>query len=275
MLDVEAICRGAGRIDRSEPGGAPQELLVQRPQPLRPDEHLVVEARRRERPADLVRDRHPVPIERADDVLALDDDALAERLGADADVGIAVHRHLAVRAVPGAAEQPSGPVVLEAAGEDAPPGRVQGRRDRVAAISRRAVDREALAPVDTLVWACREARSAGGDLSAACGFGAGLREPGAHDLVRVGIALGEEPGLAAVRRNHHSAARPPRCRGSRCSRQLPERRRGLRPPRHSPEQRNSSTSRGPQLGQVRRRDIDVCCAQRNAVLDVRNGIQSP
>ena len=214
VLDVEAICRGAGRIDRSEPGGAPQELLVQRPQPLRPDEHLVVEARRRERPADLVRDRHPVPIERADDVLALDDDALTERLGADADVGNAVHRHLAVRAVSGAAEQSSGPVVLEAAGEDAPPGRVQGRRDRVARVSLEALavelEREALAPVDTLVWACREARHQVAETSsAAFGFGAGASgsQVRTTSFVRVSRSARNQASQPC-RWNHHSVCTP-------------------------------------------------------------------
>ena len=42
-------CARAVRVERTEPGGAAQELLVERPELARPDEGLVVEARRRER----------------------------------------------------------------------------------------------------------------------------------------------------------------------------------------------------------------------------------
>ena len=114
-------------IELPEAGGAPQELLVQRPRGARPDERAVVEADRRERAADLVGQRHEVEVERPADVLALDDGALADRLGADANVRHAVDGHLAVRAVARAAEEPARPVVLERAREDALSGRERRR----------------------------------------------------------------------------------------------------------------------------------------------------
>ena len=110
-------------VELPKAGGAPQELLVERPQSPRPDERAVVEADRGERAADLVGHGHEVEVERPADVLPLDDGALADRLGADANVRNAVDGHQAVRAVTRAAEQPSRSVVLERPGEDTLSGR--------------------------------------------------------------------------------------------------------------------------------------------------------
>ena len=101
--------------DLAETSDVAQELLVERPEPARPDHRPVVEADRCERPADLVRDREQVAIERAEDVLRAYDRAVAHRLDADAHVGHAVDGHHAVRTVAGAAEKAARPVVLEAA----------------------------------------------------------------------------------------------------------------------------------------------------------------
>ena len=117
------------RVELPEPGRAAQELLVQRPRGARADERAVVEADRGERAADLVGQGHEVEVERPADVLPLDDRALADRLGADADVRNAVDGHLAVRAVTRAAEEPARPVVLERAREDTLPGRERRGRD--------------------------------------------------------------------------------------------------------------------------------------------------
>ena len=132
MLRVVAPSVAGVRVELPEPRCAAQELLVQRPRGARPDERPVVEADRSERPAELVGHRHEVEVERPADVLALHDGALADRLGADADVRHAVDGHLAVRAVTRAAEEPAWPVVLERAREDALAGPERGGGDRVA-----------------------------------------------------------------------------------------------------------------------------------------------
>ena len=102
-----------------EAGGVAQHLLVQRPQPPRADEGLVVEARRREGAADRVGDGHDVVLEAGGGVEVLDRHALAHRLGAGAHAGRAVDGDEAVRALPGAAQQAAAAVVLEAARERA------------------------------------------------------------------------------------------------------------------------------------------------------------
>ena len=104
-----------------EPGGVAQHLLVQRPQPPRADEGLVVEAGRREGPAEEVGGAHGVELERRAGVHVLDAHALAQRLGAGAHAGGAVHLHEAVGALAGAAHEAAAAVVLEAAREGAPP----------------------------------------------------------------------------------------------------------------------------------------------------------
>jgi hypothetical protein len=103
---LSVVPAGVPRVlgELPEPGGAPQELLVERPEFAGSDERAVVEAHRGERTADLVRHGHEVEVERPADVLAFDDRAFANRLGADADVRDAVHCHHAVRAVPRATE---------------------------------------------------------------------------------------------------------------------------------------------------------------------------
>ena len=129
--DLDSLAPGAVRVEPPEAGGAPQDPLVERPEPPRADERLVVEARRRERPAELVDHPQQVPVERADIVLSGDDRARAHRGDAHADVRLAVHRHLAVGAVAGAAQKAARAVVLEAPREHATAGGVQGGADRV------------------------------------------------------------------------------------------------------------------------------------------------
>ncbi len=192
VLRVVAARVSGVRIELPEPGSAAQELLVQRPGGARPDERAVVEADRRERTADLVRHGHEVEVERPADVLPLDDGALADRLGADADVRDAVDGHLAVRAVTRAAEKPARTVVLEGAREHPLARREGGGRDRVALEARHLPpgerERDGLS-------SGRSARRRGRRASR------GLPRLGEHDLehlVRPRVALGEEP-LAAPR----------------------------------------------------------------------------
>ena len=198
-------------VELPEPGRVAQELLVERPEPPRPDEGLVVEARRRERPAELVGRAHQVAVERAEEVLARDDGARADRLGADAHVRDPVHGHLTVRAVARAALQAARPVVLEAAREDAPAGGEERRAERVAleALDRLAVEgeRHRLRAVDPLVRLRPGAAHAGGSGSQV--FRTSLRD---------GVPLGEEPVLAARGRTTTRAGRRPRWRGSRRTR---------------------------------------------------------
>jgi hypothetical protein len=112
--------------------GVAQDPLIQRPQPPRADERLVIEARGGERPAELVGERHRVELEPGAGVQMLDPHPLARGLGASANAGRAVDRHHAVRAVAGTAQQTATPVVLEAAGEGAASRCEQRGGDRVA-----------------------------------------------------------------------------------------------------------------------------------------------
>jgi hypothetical protein len=75
------------RAQLAQAGGVAQRLLVQRPQPPRADEGLVVEARRRERAADRVGDRHDVVLEAGGGVEVLDAMPSSHRLGAGAHPG--------------------------------------------------------------------------------------------------------------------------------------------------------------------------------------------
>ena len=77
--DLDALATRTVRVELPEAGGAAEDLLVERPELPRPDERLVVEARRRERPAELVGDPHQVAVERAHEVLSGHDGALADR----------------------------------------------------------------------------------------------------------------------------------------------------------------------------------------------------
>ena len=145
VLDVEAAVRRRVLVHLAEAGDAAQELLVERPRPPRPDHRPVVEADRRERPADLVDDADQVAVERADArSAARPRRSVADGLGADADVRDAVDLHHAVGAAARAAEQPARAVVLEAAREDALARRVERRADRVAGegLDRLALERE-------------------------------------------------------------------------------------------------------------------------------------
>src|SRR4029079_7646711 len=75
--------------------------------------------------------------------------ALADRLGADADGGPAVHRHHAVRDAPREAEEPARAVVLEAPREDPLSGGVERGAEGVSleGPDRLAVEREGHLPV--------------------------------------------------------------------------------------------------------------------------------
>ena len=137
----------------AEAGRVSQHLLVQRPQPPRADERLVVEARRGERPTDDVGHAHRIELERSRvDVLHLE--SLADRLRARPRSGGAVDGDDAVRALTGAAHQAAAAVVLEAAREGPLTGRVQGRSDRVPLVGLDALaverERQRLAAVDAL-----------------------------------------------------------------------------------------------------------------------------
>ena len=80
ILDIDALLARAVRIERAEPRGAAQDLLVERPELARPDEGLVVEARRRERARRAC--RSPASgraCNEPDVVLALDGGPLAQR----------------------------------------------------------------------------------------------------------------------------------------------------------------------------------------------------
>ena len=145
VLNVDALLARAVRVERAEACCAPQELLVERPELAGADERLVVEAGRREGAGELVGGLHQVVLERADVVLALDGGALAQRRRADAHARNPVDRHLAVRAMTRAADEPARPVVLEAPREDPLARGVQRRADRVSgkALPRLAVERKA------------------------------------------------------------------------------------------------------------------------------------
>ena len=164
VLDVVAARVAGVRVELPEAGRVPQELLVVRPHPARPDHRPVVEADGRERPSELVRQGHQVALERADDVLRAEHRSMAHRLDADPHVRHAVDGHHAVRAVARAAEEPARAVVLERAGEQPPPRRVHGRPERVSgeAADREPVEREddARRAVDQLIGARRKPHAA-------------------------------------------------------------------------------------------------------------------
>ena len=255
--------RRARRLGRACPSpAAPRSTFSYSGHSLpRPDEGLVVEARRRERPAELVGHLHQVALERADEVLARDDRALARPASTQTRTfGIAVDRHLAVRAVARAAEEPARPVVLEAAREDRCARRVERRADRVAG---ERLDALSVEEERELRASGRSARRAA---SRRAGVTRGLRMPRARDLVRVRVPLGEEPLLAHAAEPPLALDAPRRCRGSRRTRSAPlsrRRRRGRLV--DSPAQRSSSTSRGPQFGQVTSSDIVYVRTERNGI----------
>ena len=149
MLDVVAVRAAGVLVQLAQSGDVAEELLVERPGPARPDHRAVVEADRGERAAELVGDDERVVLERAQDVLRPDDRALADGLGADADVGDAVHGHHAVRAAARAAEEPARAVVLEAPREDPLAGGVERGAEGVSleGPDRLAVEREGHLPV--------------------------------------------------------------------------------------------------------------------------------
>ena len=141
----------------AEAGGVAQDLLVQRPQPPRPDERLVVEARRGQAGRRTGRWRASGRSRATGSRSCASPHALADRLGAGPHPGPAVDVDEAVGALAGAAEQAAGAVVLEAAREDLLAGRVQRRADRVALerLDRLAVEAERDGPraVDPLAGA--------------------------------------------------------------------------------------------------------------------------
>ena len=118
------------RIDLAQPGRPAQKTLVQRPHRRRSHEGFVVEpdrhepGRRLDRGEQIVAQRRPRVL-RAHRHAGFDD-ALA-----GTHVGLVPDLHQAIWAVPGAAEQPARPVVLERAAQHAHPRRRQRRGDRV------------------------------------------------------------------------------------------------------------------------------------------------
>ena len=125
------LALGLAPTEPAEACRVAQHLLVQRPQPPRPDEGLVVEAGRGQTLAEDVGAPHEVEAQRWAGVHVLDLHPLAHRLGAGPDAGPAVDLDEAVRALPRAAEQATGAVVLEAAREHAESAGVKGRANRV------------------------------------------------------------------------------------------------------------------------------------------------
>ncbi len=123
---------GLAPAQPAEAGGVPQDLLVEGPEPAWPDEGLVVEAGRGEPAAEDVGGAHRVEAQRGAGVHVRDLHPLAGRLGAGPDTGRAVDLDQAVGALAGAAEQPPGAVVLEAARDDLLTGSVESGADRVA-----------------------------------------------------------------------------------------------------------------------------------------------
>ena len=116
----------------AEAGGVAQHLLVERPEAPRPDEGLVVEAGRGDPAAEDVGGPHRVKPQGWSGVHVRDLHPVAHRLGAGPDPGPAVDLDQAVRALPGAAEQAAGAVVLEAARDHPLPRGVKRGADRVA-----------------------------------------------------------------------------------------------------------------------------------------------
>ena len=160
VLDVVAVLPAAVLVDLPQPGDVAQELLVEGPRAARADHRPVVEADRRERPADLVGDGEQVVVERAADVLRLDVQPGGERRHARAHVRRPVDREHAVRAGALAADEPARAVVLEAPREDTLSLAEERRGDGVALepTRGRAVERELelARPVEALAWLRRE-----------------------------------------------------------------------------------------------------------------------
>ena len=204
-----------------EAGRVAQHLLVQRPQPARADERLVVEAGRRERAADDVGCAHDVEVEPGPGVGVRDREPVGHALGARAHRGAAADLHERVRALAAAAQLAARAVVLERAAERAPSGCVQRGRDRVALVrrDRLAVEREADRPraVDPLAGLRGQAAhvtmpSPGAlDASGVCGSA----EPGASagsavhwtSLLRVSRSARNQ-ARQPDRWNHHSRWTP-------------------------------------------------------------------
>ena len=90
----------------AEPSGVPQHLLVQRPPATRPDEGLVVEAGRRERPAELVGGPHHVEAERRPRVHCRHAHSFAHGLSAPTHAGGPVHVDERTGALPASAQFP-------------------------------------------------------------------------------------------------------------------------------------------------------------------------
>ena len=121
-----------GRPAHPSTGGeAAEHLLVGRPQPLRLDERLVVEAGAEEAADELVGRLHVVVQGRPGVLRAHVHPRFQAAVGA-ADVRLVTDLHQAAWLVERRGQQTSRPVVLEAAGEDGDAGRGQRRGDGVA-----------------------------------------------------------------------------------------------------------------------------------------------
>ncbi len=111
----------------------PEHLLVGRPQTLRLDERLVVEAGREEAPGQTV-DGLQVELQRRPRVLRTDLHAVTHELVRSADVRLVTDLDQAPRVEPVGRDQAARPVVLVAAGEHPHAGRGQRGDDRVAGV---------------------------------------------------------------------------------------------------------------------------------------------
>jgi len=127
----------------AEPGRVSEDLFVERPQPARPDEGLVIEAGRRQPAAEQVGAPHQVEAQRRGRVHVRHPHPRADRLRTGANARRAVDLDEAVRALAGAAEEAARAVVLEAAREHQLAAGVQRRADRVALESGHALAVEA------------------------------------------------------------------------------------------------------------------------------------
>ena len=248
MLDVVAPGVPCALVELPRPAAAPQELLVQRPEPPRPDERPVVEADRRERPPDLVGDGHEVEVERPRTFCAW---TTRPRGSARCIRARSAHRRRSSGSSGSAraAEEPARAVVLERAREHA-----------LACRERRRAERVALEPGDLPARECERDRP--GAVDPLAGWGSSLmrvgsREPPGPGRLRLGKRDLETSFVRVSRsaRNHSPhpsgaattrAARPRRCRGSTRSRSARGGRWRARPDASSP--RRSTRTRRPAEG---------------------------
>ena len=149
----------AVRVDHAAGREAGQHLLVGGPQPPRPHERLVVEARAEGAPAE-AGERLGVESQRRPGVLGRNHHARFEQPVAAPHVRLVAHLHQGVGVPVVGGQHAAWPVVLHAAGEHPAPGGRQRRDDRVARVARHAApvpgEGERAIAVDHLARPCRQ-----------------------------------------------------------------------------------------------------------------------